>query len=494
MPRIFCLASLLAVLSSFVFASLVPTCSSAKIPLPDRNDNHLELINTLNTAIQWPVLINDLKHAIRHSTDYLVRHCDGEGKFTYLADTTDSRRYDDSAKYNMLRHSGAIYALGMAHARRPNKRIVEAMQRGVRFLKEEALGPVTDENDKVVTNADGDNMLAIWSSEEVSGQKGQPPTAKLGGAGLALIALTSLEAVKKGSTPKYDLRSLARFVLFMQNDDGGFVSKYIPSQGGMDDSFVSLYYPGEAALGLLSLYEIDPSPQWLAGAAKAISYLHNLRKDLPLNEIEPDHWALIATSKLLAIMDGRDHPHCTKKQALDHAVKVCQSMALGPDQLLQSGGCLVNDHRTCPTSTRIEGYAASLTFLPNATASDQALLKLVEYNMDAGARYLLRAQRVVGDVDEDSDMIGSFPEVYPPERGRSKDSAQVRIDYVQHALSALIGYERERFHHGKVRVSMLYRAAEAIGWGLRRLVLTIMAFTLAIGVMLFARPKAKKIL
>mmetsp|Transcript_6995 Transcript_6995/g.15266 ORF Transcript_6995/g.15266 Transcript_6995/m.15266 type:complete len:501 (+) Transcript_6995:95-1597(+) len=496
------LTSLSAPLSLFgwllVLLSLITTCASHKIPLPttgDSNSDHARLIQTLGTAPQWPIDIHDLNHAINHGTDYIVRHCNEHGKFTYLADTADPSRYDDSVKYNMLRHSGAIYALGIANARRPNRQIVDAMQRAVDFLKRESMAPVMNTKLGTVKDGDGERLLAVWSSETISGQKGQPPTAKLGGAGLALIALTSLEAVRRRSTPLDDMRSLARFVLFMQNDDGGFVSKYVPRKGGMDHSFVSLYYPGEAALGLLSLYEIDPDPRWLKGAAKAISYLYNLRRDLPLDNIEPDHWALIATSKLLSIMDGRDHDDCSQRAAVDHATKVCQSMVLGPDQLLKNGGCLVGDHRTCPTSTRIEGYAASLTFLPNATVTDQALRKLVEYNMDAGVRYLLRAQRVADDLNEASRgmMVGSFPGVYPPETDRSKECTEVRIDYVQHALSAMIGYERERFHHGKVRVSMLYRVAEAIGWGLRRLVLTILALALAVGVMLFARPKAKKL-
>jgi len=483
-------AVLLATTPTFTSSSSPLLVDAAAVrkppPLPPSADTHGHIINDLAVSTEWPVSIRDLNHAIRHGTDYLLRHCNDEGKFTYEADTVDADRFADSVKYNMLRHSGAIYALSQAHARRPNKAIPPVMERAVNFLKTEAMGPLKKSDIK-----SSEDMWAVWSSEKVSGQKDQPPTAKLGGAGLALVALTAMERVKKHSTSLEMLQALGRFVLFMQDEDGGFTSKFIPSEGGKDTSFVSLYYPGEASLGLLSLYELDPDPKWLAGAAKAIKYLYLLREDSDLDDIEPDHWALIATSKLMVHMGDGDHPKCTRRQALDHAVKVCKSMVLTPDELLETGGCLVDDHRTCPTSTRIEGFSAALAFLPNATLPEQALRRLVEYNMDAGVRYLLRSQRVAGDVLEN--MLGSFPGVYPPEESRRASSTEVRIDYVQHALSGLIGYERERFHHGKVRISMLRRVAEAIGWGLRRLVLTILSFVLVIGVMLWARPKSSKL-
>ncbi len=92
----------------------------------------------------------------------------------------------------------------------------------------------------------------------------------------------------------------------MQKNDGSFYSKYIPEKGGRDDSWTSLYYPGEAALGLLMLYEKDPSPEWLQGAADAMSYLSRIRYNKII--VEADHWALIATAKLLKQYDHSRQP------------------------------------------------------------------------------------------------------------------------------------------------------------------------------------------
>ena len=74
------------------------------------------------------------------------------------------------------------------------------------------------------------------------------------------------------AAPLAQLQSLGRFILFLQNADGSFVSKYNPDTGPVGD-WQSLYYPGEAALGLIALYELHHSCEWLIAAGKALAYL-----------------------------------------------------------------------------------------------------------------------------------------------------------------------------------------------------------------------------
>ncbi len=82
----------------------------------------------------------------------------------------------------------------------------------------------------------------------------------------------------------------------MQRSDGSFVSKY-RIESGPDEHFENLYYPGEAALGFLDLYGVDHSRRWLTAAARALSYPAKSRVGLLV--VPLDHWALIATAKLL---------------------------------------------------------------------------------------------------------------------------------------------------------------------------------------------------
>jgi hypothetical protein len=94
-----------------------------------------------------------------------------------------------------------------------------------------------------------------------------------------LVALAEVNEAKPGTIPLAQLQALGRFVLFLQRDDGSFVSRYFAG-GGPVPNWESLYYPGEAALGLISLYKADPSREWLVAAARALSYLARTRAGL----------------------------------------------------------------------------------------------------------------------------------------------------------------------------------------------------------------------
>jgi len=374
----------------------------------------------------------ELRGAIDRAAAYLVRACGEDGKFVYRVNLDPG--VTPEPKYNMLRHAGAIYALGMARERqadgsidaatgRPTETPTEAaMVRAAGFLKRRAIGPVPGQ----------DGMLAVWSDPELTGTDG-PLQAKLGGAGLGLVALLSVERVRPGFTPKDELRGLGRFVVWMQKEDGGFYSKYLPEGSGRDDSWTSLYYPGEAALGLLMLDEHDPSPEWLTAAARAIAYLARMRRDRV--RVEADHWALLATAKLLGAAEGRSAA-LDREAAVRHAVQVCEAILEAKPRYTASrrtAGCLTADGRTCPTATRLEGLLAALEFLPPEQA---ALRARMEGAVHAGIAFLVRAQV------RDGPRAGAVPRAAEPSGPDDRRATEVRIDYVQHALSAMIQYER----------------------------------------------------
>ena len=120
----------------------------------------------------------------------------------------------------------------------------------------------------------------------------------LGASGSGILALAEVRRQNPDSVPLAELQALGRFILLQQRSDGGFASKYSLAEGS-EDAFESLYYPGEAVPRLLTLYELDRSPTWLTAATKGLAYLARSRRDLP--QLPADHWALIATAKLISI-------------------------------------------------------------------------------------------------------------------------------------------------------------------------------------------------
>lgn len=372
----------------------------------------------------------DLTAAIHLSAKYLNRVCNQDGKFFYRVNLNPDLR--PKPKYNFLRHAGSIFALVDYDRNHPDSSTLSTLERATGYLKKAAIGPIPDRND----------LLAVWSRAELTGSH-KPLQAKLGGTGLGLIALMSVEKRKPGTTPVDFLRQMGNFIVFMQKTDGSFYSKYIPEKGGKDDSWTSLYYPGEAALGLLMLYEKDPAQRWLQAAANAIAYLARLRADK--RQVEADHWALLATAKLLPLYDRCQQP-LPESEILTHAIRICESILVHRSRYSKNTlehGCLTDDGRTTPTAIRLEGLLAAHRFLP---AEHRVLRERIRVTAQEGIAFLIRSQipsgKYAGGIPR---AIHPLPENHPRfDRSFNERATEVRIDYVQHALSAMLDY-REQF-------------------------------------------------
>ncbi len=354
--------------------------------------------------------------AIGRSVGYLLKACSPHGRFAYIVDTADG---GVSRSYNIVRHAGAIYSLAMYNRFHPDAQAVNTMTQAATFLRT-----------VYMSHDSRSNELVVWSKAVGFGTE-----ADLGGSALGLVALTEAARARPGSIPIEDLQSLARFVTSMQRPDGSFFSRYQAGVGPVSGG-ESLYYPGEAALGLIGLYELDHSRRWLEAAAKGLSYLAKSRQGA--KDIPDDHWALIATAKLLPHYDRAASPS-SRDELIRHARDICRAMlaeqvTAAHDPRLVGG--FTPDGRTTPTATRLEGLLAALEFLPR---EDTALRTQIETAAKLGVAFLLRAQIVSGP------FAGGVPATMPGHKSvvmnaQARES-EVRIDYVQHALCAWLRYE-----------------------------------------------------
>jgi len=186
------------------------------------------------------------------------------------------------------------------------------------------------------------------------------------------------------------------------------------------------------------LYEIDQRQKWLDGALNAIGFLSRKREN-KIN-VEADHWALLATAKLLKSYD-KSSKSITKKEIIEHAEKICKSILqtrVIHDKYSELYGCLTNDYRTTPTATRVEGLLAALTFLPK---ENKILIEQIREAIDESILFLVRSQIKNGEYS------GGIPRESLPtskeagsSREYSKRMTEIRIDYVQHTLSAMMQY------------------------------------------------------
>ncbi|MBS1261737.1 MAG: hypothetical protein MAG453_01069 [Calditrichaeota bacterium] len=104
-------------------------------------------------------------------------------------------------------------------------------------------------------------------------------------------------------------------------------------------------------------------------------------------------------------------------------------------------GSFYRDGRTTPTATRLEGMIAALEYLPDKHRQLKADIGRAIHD---GVSFLLRAQRRAGDnAGAVTRALLTLPQSHPDEDDDfNRRATEVRIDYVQHALSAFIGYRR----------------------------------------------------
>jgi hypothetical protein len=359
-----------------------------------------------------PVSSLEVDQAIRLAAEYTKRNCGATGKFLYQVNVKFHR---ESSHYDPIRHAGAICGLAMYNHYEADSNSVNAMMRAGGLLRSQYMerGPKPD-----------DKCLIVWMFPPANGG---PLTTDLGGNGLGLVAMTEIDKVQPQWMSANDLEAMGQFILYLQKKDGSFNQRYRDQKGPVLN-WECLYYPGEAACGLISLYEMDHSKEWLTAAGKALSYLAKSR--VGMQTVPDDHWALMATARLLPYYDPSNCP-ATREELVQHAVQICQAMLSeqitnAPDPNIN--GAFNLDGRTAPTATRLEGLLAALEFLPENQAE---LKKQIDVSVRRGINFLLRAQIKSGE------YAGGMPGAIA-KAGRN----EVRIDYIQHALCAMIRYQK----------------------------------------------------
>jgi hypothetical protein len=365
-----------------------------------------------------------LETAIQNSTDYLVNATLPSGQFVYLINLDPNIGMIDS--YDIVRHGGAMYGLGIAEEAHPQPKVLDALQRSCKWLLAHQVKPIPGH----------EKLLGIWETPT----KEHAQMISTGDLGLGLVGILSLEKLKPGSVPLDSLQRIGEALLWMQKPDGSFQTAYYPDKSTFDTTYEVLYYPGEAALGLTMLYERDHDKRWLDAAVRALAFLAESRKGS--KEIPPDHWAMIATKEVLANYDALDNPPVTRDELVEHARQVCRSL-MENQQPASAGivaGSFSPEGMTTPTATRMEGLIAALGFLP----ADDVMRAQIRACVDAGVGFLINSQVRSGP------YLGAIPQAVTrkPNDGSTKNfvfnvyAGQVRIDFVQHAMDAFVKYQK----------------------------------------------------
>ena len=347
-----------------------------------------------------------LLDAARAAGRYLIGAVKEDGRFAYAYLAESDSEADG---YNILRHAGTVYSMMELYAVTRDEDLLAAGCKAMDYL----LGQV-----KVAPRGEGACVV-------------EDGFVKLGANALAIVALAKHAEVTGERTNLPMMRRLARWIRDCQADDGRFDRHKVSHPGGVDQDFRSGYYPGEALLALLRLHALDRQDAYLNAAEMGARYLITVRDRFRTVEtLSHDHWLLYALNDLY-----RKRP---KRLYMDHSLRIATAIALAqnrdpeyPDWL----GSYYKPPRAAPTATRTEGVLAAFEL-----ARDHGRAKEADVLLECarrGVRFQLQLQ-----LRPTSAMYLPAPRRCMGGFRCSLTDYEIRIDYVQHNISALLALRR----------------------------------------------------
>jgi hypothetical protein len=255
---------------------------------------------------------------------------------------------------------------------------------------------------------------------------------KVGGAGLALLAFAKHAAVTGKRDRLETMRALARFIVKQQAEDGHFRSNAdLERETGKKLKREPVYYPGEAALGLMRLYAFDPQQEYLDSARRAADWVAQVRDAyVSEDDQEHDHWMSYAYNELYRVTHDGAY--------LEHAFKIARAIRKKQHTAADAPGApdwagTFYEGQTTPASTRLEAYDADIALSRFASKADDWLL---------GPAQEVAVSTLGQQYRPDNDYWLGNPVRAAGGVRESLFVSDVRIDYVQHAMSAWLHLAR----------------------------------------------------
>jgi hypothetical protein len=342
--------------------------------------------------------------AAKQAGHYLAEAVNSEGRFAYIYQPQRGRVPD---KYNILRHAGSIYALLELYQITKDEPLLTAAKRAINFLQ-----------------------CHIHYVDSVRGRVAcvvEGGYTKLGGNALAILAFTKYMEVTQDLTLLTPAQDLAAWIQNTQLPTGNFS---IHKQEFLKKEvmpFVSEYYPGEAIFALTRLHPFDREAAWLEVAEKSARYLITVRdQDVPEAELTHDHWFLYALNELYLL---RPQPIY-----IEHALKIAAAIMQKqnnqphyPDWL----GSYYDSPRSTPAAVRSEGLCAAFQLARHCGYTEQA--EEIRSSVYSSVCFQLQTQ-----IQPESALYLKNPSRALGGFRRSLDNFELRIDYSQHNISALL--------------------------------------------------------
>ena len=217
------------------------------------------------------------KDIINAASSYLVNQVKPDGTFNYNILPQFDKDSDD---YNILRHSGTIWSLICRYRMFPNDVLKEKIDNTIAYMISQ-----------IVYDDDSAGYMLEAKDAEI----------KLGGNGIAIVALTEYMDVFGTDVHTEVCKALGEGILKWQGSDGGYWHILTPDFERLEE-FRTVYYDGECTFALARLYSLTGEQKWLDAACKAID--HFIAEDYTQYR---DHWVAYSLNEVTKYLDKKEY-------------------------------------------------------------------------------------------------------------------------------------------------------------------------------------------
>ncbi|MDR7855942.1 hypothetical protein [Tissierella sp.] len=332
----------------------------------------------------------------------------GKYIYSYLPDKNKKEN-----QYNILRHAGTTYSILETYELMPDEELLKTAELAINFFI-----------DKVKNFEINGNLVSAVIDRDI---------IKLGGNALGIIMLAKYTQITGNFGHLTLMQRMARWICETQDELGRFIIQKQQFSTKEVYNFTSDYYPGEAILSLVRLYEIDGNEDWLDCAELAAHYLIKIRdKSKDMDTILHDHWLLYGLNELY-----KSRP---QELYFNHVMlitkSIMKSQVIDNKEYPYWNGAYSIPHirlESTPTACRSEGLCAAYSLFHDEGNDIEA--NKIKTAIEEGIRFQLQTQlrpESVVNYKNKNLCIGAFQ--------RGLKQYDLRIDFTQHNISSMIAY------------------------------------------------------
>jgi hypothetical protein len=342
----------------------------------------------------------------------------GQFKYIYYPITDNY----EAAGYSLPRHAGTTYALALLYGKLKGRPGVSDAQ--VNEFKEGAQTAI-----KYLANMVEQGSCKNQEHDFVCVSAGRG--TDLGSSALPLVAIMEYER-QTGDAKYRDLgRRLANFLIFMQKRDGEFCHQYDVETRRRDCKEKMLYYSGEAAFALAIAYKFIKDTRYRDAVRRSLDYLTG-----------ENYWPLP-----MKFLFGEDHWTCiAAEEAWPHVKKAAYAQFCYEFARFQRRHQFASDDGFADYEG---GYGITPFFPPHLTPAGsrtEAMVSAYDLSRHRGepkgviAAQIVRAFKYIlrHQVRLENSYLYARPEETIGAIIKSPIKHEIRIDYVQHTVAAMV--------------------------------------------------------